>query len=266
MREATRKPKGLGRLCRVTYTCERESRKTHTQGTESGRRWMRNQHRSREDRRRRSSGQKPASTKRLGIGDVRNAPIMDPLVDFQEFDLFEELEAVRVARSLLTQLHLPEANDSRGCPVPPYLQLLITLRWMATGDLQLTIGDAFEVSEQFVSACSSRTVHAIATLCEQYVQFPDWHHLRFVKENFNAIAGFPSVIGAIDCTQIPIMSPGGPLAEQFRCIEGFFSLNVQAVCGPDLKLYNIVCRWPGSVHDSRIFRNSALYAQLQGAK
>ncbi|XP_045133228.1 uncharacterized protein LOC123517319 isoform X2 [Portunus trituberculatus] len=85
--------------------------------------------------------------------------IMDPLVDFQEFDLFEELEAVRVrlprrivkdhldlfltlteeeftsrfrlskqtARSLLTQLHLPEANDSRGCPVPPHLQLLITL-------------------------------------------------------------------------------------------------------------------------------------------
>ncbi|MPC96151.1 uncharacterized protein LOC123500147 [Portunus trituberculatus] len=138
---------------------------------------------------------------------------MDPLVDFQELDLFEELEAVRVrlprrivkdhldlfltlteeeftsrfrlskqaARSLLTQLHLPEANDSRGCPLPPHLQLLITLRWMATGDLQLTIGDAFEVSQQFVSACSSRTVHAIATLCEQYVQFPDWHHLRSVK-------------------------------------------------------------------------------------
>lgn len=42
-----------------------------------------------------------------------------------------------------------------------------------------------------------------------------------------------------------------------------FSLNVQGVCGPDLKFYNKVCHWPGSVHDSRIFRNSALYVQLQ---
>ncbi|MPC51413.1 hypothetical protein E2C01_045257 [Portunus trituberculatus] len=72
--------------------------------------------------------------------------IMDPLVDFQELDLLEELEAVRVrlprrivqdhldlfltlteeeftssfrlckqaARCLLTQLHLPKANDSRA--------------------------------------------------------------------------------------------------------------------------------------------------------
>ncbi|MPC58259.1 hypothetical protein E2C01_052255 [Portunus trituberculatus] len=44
-------------------------------GTESERRWVRNQHRSIEDWSRRSSGRKPASTRRLGIGDVRNAPV-----------------------------------------------------------------------------------------------------------------------------------------------------------------------------------------------
>ncbi|MPC77226.1 hypothetical protein E2C01_071674 [Portunus trituberculatus] len=63
MRFATRMPKGLRRLGRVTYACERESRNFDTQGTESGRRWVRNQHRSIEDWRRRSSGQKPASTR-----------------------------------------------------------------------------------------------------------------------------------------------------------------------------------------------------------
>ncbi|MPC81601.1 hypothetical protein E2C01_076226 [Portunus trituberculatus] len=42
---------------------------------ESGRRWVRNQHRSIEDWRWRSSGQKPASTRRLGIGYVRNVPV-----------------------------------------------------------------------------------------------------------------------------------------------------------------------------------------------
>ncbi|MPC96814.1 hypothetical protein E2C01_092093 [Portunus trituberculatus] len=60
---------------KMTFACERESRNIDRQGTESGRRWVRNQHRSIEDLRRRSSCQKPASTRRLGIGDVRNAPL-----------------------------------------------------------------------------------------------------------------------------------------------------------------------------------------------
>lgn len=34
------------------------------------------------------------------------------------------------------------------------------------------------------------------------------------------------------------------------------SLNVQIVCGPKMQIFDIVCRWPGSVHDSRIYNNS----------
>ncbi|MPC75714.1 hypothetical protein E2C01_070107 [Portunus trituberculatus] len=78
MRFATRRPKSLGRLGRVTYACEHESRNIDTQETKSRRRWVRNQHRSIEVWRRRSSGQKSASTSRLGIGDVRNAPVAKP--------------------------------------------------------------------------------------------------------------------------------------------------------------------------------------------
>ncbi|MPC67121.1 hypothetical protein E2C01_061286 [Portunus trituberculatus] len=63
---------------KMTYACESDSRNNDRQGTESGRRWVRNQHRSIEDWRRRSSVQKPASTRRLGIGDVRNAPVAKP--------------------------------------------------------------------------------------------------------------------------------------------------------------------------------------------
>ena len=74
---------------------------------------------------------------------------------------------------------------------------------------------------------------------------------------------FFSIIDAINCTHIPILSPSGLQAEQYCCRKGFFSLNVQAVCGPDLQFFNIIHRWPGSVHHSRIFANSSLHAQLQ---
>lgn len=37
------------------------------------------------------------------------------------------------------------------------------------------------------------------------------------------------------------------------------SINVQCVCSYDLQFTNIVARWKGSTHDSRIWRNSSLY-------
>ena len=38
----------------------------------------------------------------------------------------------------------------------------------------------------------------------------------------------------------------------------FHSLNVQAVCGPSMEFLDIVVRWPGSAHDSRIFNSSSV--------
>ena len=40
-------------------------------------------------------------------------------------------------------------------------------------------------------------------------------------------------------------------------------MNVQAVCDPIMRFTNIVCRWIGSMHDSRIFDNSAICAKFK---
>lgn len=77
-----------------------------------------------------------------------------------------------------------------------------------------------------------------------------------MKRKFFRVAGFPGVIGCIDCTHIPIKNPSRAHGETFRNRKGWFSINVQLVCGPQMEIYDIVVRWPGSVHDSRIFTNS----------
>ena len=68
----------------------------------------------------------------------------------------------------------------------------------------------------------------------------------------------PGVVDCIDCSHIPIILPGGEDAKLFRNRKDYFSLNVQAVCDTKLMFTNIVCRWPGSTQDNRIFDNSAL--------
>ncbi|KAJ8910364.1 hypothetical protein NQ315_007475 [Exocentrus adspersus] len=45
--------------------------------------------------------------------------------------------------------------------------------------------------------------------------------------------------------------------------KGYFSLNVQAVCDPDLKIVDVVVRWPGSTHDATIFEYSYIKTRME---
>ena len=69
---------------------------------------------------------------------------------------------------------------------------------------------------------------------------------------------FPHVAGAIDCTHVPILAPRVH-SEQYINRDGTFSLNIQAVVNHRGAFTNIVARWPGSVHDLRILKESTLY-------
>ena len=62
---------------------------------------------------------------------------------------------------------------------------------------------------------------------------------------------------------VEIKCPSTPDAEEYRNRKNWFSINVQAVCTPNLEFSNIVARWKGATHDSRIFHNSSLCAQFE---
>nr|CAI5833233.1 unnamed protein product [Callosobruchus analis] len=44
------------------------------------------------------------------------------------------------------------------------------------------------------------------------------------------------------------------------------SINVQATCNAKEEYTSIDAQWPGSVHDSRILKNSAIYAQMNNMR
>lgn len=51
--------------------------------------------------------------------------------------------------------------------------------------------------------------------------------LKQNADDFFKIAKFPKVLGAIDCTHVRIVSPGGDDVEIYRNRKGYFSLNIQ---------------------------------------
>ncbi|KAB0805356.1 hypothetical protein PPYR_02326 [Photinus pyralis] len=125
-------------------------------------------------------------------------------------------------------------------------------------------GDFAGVHKSTASRIVDKVSRAIAQLKPQYINMPESEEdIERTRIGFYEISRFPRCIGAIDCSHIKIQSPGGNDAELYRNRNGYFSINIQVVCDASLLIRNIVSRWPGSAHDSHIFRNSRLHARLE---
>ncbi|KAK5648390.1 hypothetical protein RI129_003282 [Pyrocoelia pectoralis] len=185
---------------------------------------------------------------------------MSDLCFFQHFRLTKEtvLALLPALEPRLEYVH--DLNNS----VSPINQLLLCLRYYATGCHQLSLAYFGGMHKSTVNRIVKRVTEAICHLRQDYINFPRTPEERVaIQYNFFEIAGFPRVTGAIDCTHIRIQSPGGEDGEIFRNRKGHFSLNVQAVVDASYKFLNIVARWPGSTHDATIFRNCMLRAQFE---
>lgn len=87
-----------------------------------------------------------------------------------------------------------------------------------------------------------------------------------MKQGFYNIAKFPRCIGALDCTHVKILSPGGEDDEIYRNRKNYFSINVQTICNSQLMIRSIVARWPGSTHDSMILHHSLIKKRLDAGE
>ncbi|XP_068084742.1 putative nuclease HARBI1 [Anabrus simplex] len=102
-------------------------------------------------------------------------------------------------------------------------------------------------------------------LKRRFIYFPRREQHPQIAARFSELSrsNFPGIIGAIDCTHIPIVAPSHQEAQRYYNRKHFYSVNCQVVCDADMHITNIVARWPGSTHDSRIFRNSVIHNELE---
>jgi hypothetical protein len=91
------------------------------------------------------------------------------------------------------------------------------------------------------------------------------NEMREKVSEFELKFGMTQAFGCIDGTHVALKRPPGN-SQDFFNYKQFFSLNVQAVCDSKGYFMDVECKWPGSVHDAKVFANSSVCASLNNAK
>uniref|UniRef100_A0AAQ5YMF8 DDE Tnp4 domain-containing protein n=1 Tax=Amphiprion ocellaris TaxID=80972 RepID=A0AAQ5YMF8_AMPOC len=169
--------------------------------------------------------------------------------------VFVRTNTIQLKYFVLLQTKL-SCDSMRGTSLPPSLQVLITLRFLACGTFQSETVDLCGVSESTVCKTVHKVYKTVCELIEDYIKFPD----------FCEYGNFPGVIGCIDGCHISIKCPSTEDAELYRNRKHWFSINVQGVCTPTMQFSSIVALWKGSTHDSGIFQNSSLCIQFEAGQ
>lgn len=121
-----------------------------------------------------------------------------------------------------------------------------------------SVGERFNMSKSTLSVSFFRIVRALNQLAPRIIMWPRGERLNRVKDKFEDMAGIEEVIGAVDGTYVPIKAPKEH-PEVYITRKCNYAITLQCVCDSYMKFTDSYVGWPGSVSDTRIFRNSDLY-------
>ena len=93
--------------------------------------------------------------------------------------------------------------------IPPVQRLMLTLRFLASGDSQISLTYLFRMGKKTVSRIISETSEVLyEVLSEMYLNAPkNQKQWKKISEEFQELWQFPHVIGAIDGKHIRIQAP-----------------------------------------------------------
>jgi len=196
----------------------------------------------------------------------RRARVFRERINFENFHAFEFKERFRLrqgeAEQVLNWIGMDLIHSNKNMALSPKQQLLVALHWMGNGSQYHGISDMHGISKSTVCRLLKRVVNAIIDrMFQQIVKWPE--NMDHIALDFMRKGGFPSVCGCADGTLININSPVENEAV-FVDRHGKHSINALMICGPDHSFYFTSARWPGSVNDSRVMRNSTVCTRFEG--
>ena len=144
-------------------------------------------------------------------------------------------------------------------------RVAITLHYLGQGANYRVVANQFGVAVSTVCVIVKETTAAIVqSMTPEMIHFPDTN-----KELLAAMLTFddkfPNCVGAIDGSHIQIQRPKEHGTDYYNR-KGYYSILLQAVCDGSAKFWSVSCGHPGSIHDARMLKRSALYRNVQSKR
>ncbi|XP_053615431.1 uncharacterized protein LOC128683450 [Plodia interpunctella] len=142
-------------------------------------------------------------------------------------------------------------------------RLLLTLRFLATGDSYVSLQYLFRISKQSISKIIPEVCEAIIDLLNDYVKVPsteeEW---RTVSQQFENKWNFPHVIGAMDGKHVAIQSPFNS-GNDFDNYKLFPSIVLFALVDANYRFLYVNVGTKGRISDGGVFKSTNLYKKLE---
>lgn len=143
-------------------------------------------------------------------------------------------------------------------PIGPSEKLSVTLRYLITGDAQVTIAHSFRISPSSIGRIIDETCAAIwnVLLNEKYINPPqteeEW---KQIATQFEKRWNFHHCIGAIDGKHVNMQVPARS-GSLFYNYKHFFSIVLMAICNANYEFILVDIGDTGRNSDGGVFANS----------
>ncbi|XP_071373093.1 putative nuclease HARBI1 [Centroberyx affinis] len=187
----------------------------------------------------------------------REVPLLQMYFDPQQ-DLRPDYRLSRTSVTALLQLL--SRGKARGWA--QHLEVLITLYWLAHGLSYSVVSRAFQVPKTTVHRVVHQLCGSLVAIRGQHIRYPAEEDVPAVALGFTELSGSPAFtncVGALDGCHIRIKTPPGPHGQDYINRKLFASVQMQALCDSYGRFINLFVGYPGSVHDTRVLKNSSLY-------
>lgn len=138
-------------------------------------------------------------------------------------------------------------------------QLAMTLCYLKDQRCILMTANAFGVALCTVSVVVRKVCDVLTNKCgPNVIKLPTTEQeMMELVSKMESRFGFPQAFGCVDGTHIPRENLHDYFSYKMK-----HTLNVQAVCDYKGTFLDVDVRWPGSVHDGRVFSNSRITRML----
>lgn len=156
----------------------------------------------------------------------------------------------------LAEHFLGHSEETRGGALTNEEKMRIFLRYVGDPGFQSGVGEDIGVCRSTVSKTFFQVLTSIEMKADYWIKFPtNVAEMQEAQAKWQERFTFPYAIGAVDCTHVQIKKPHIH-GDEYINRKGVPSINVQATCNGKEQFTSVDASWPGSVHDSRIWRNS----------